>query len=167
MQYLRSRTVTFIICLILWLLLSFSLDWQHILVGLLVSFLAAATIGDMFTEKANKWFNLHRYAWFLYYIVVFTWECIKANLDVACRVLHPHLPINPGIVKVKTILKSETGLTFLANFITLTPGTFSVDIDREKGFIYIHWIDVKTQDIEWASSIIVSKFERILKEVFE
>lgn len=167
MKYLRSRTVTFIICLILWLLLSFSLDWQHILAGLLVSLLAASTIGDMFAEKANKWFDLHRYAWFLYYIVVFTWECIKANLDVAYRVLHPRLPINPGIVKVKTILKSETGLTFLANFITLTPGTFSVDIDKEKGFIYIHWIDVKTQDIEWASSIIVSKFERILKEVFE
>jgi multicomponent Na+:H+ antiporter subunit E len=86
---------------------------------------------------------------------------------VAYRVLHPKLPINPGIVKVKTILKTETGLTFLANFITLTPGTFSVDIDKDKGYLYIHWIDVKTQNIEEASQIIVSKFERILKEVFE
>ncbi len=167
MQYFRSRLITFFVCLLLWLLLSFSLDWQHILIGLLVSFLAAATIGDMFTEKARKWLDLHRYGWFLYYLVVFGWECIKSNIDVACRVLNPWLPINPGIVKVKTILKSETGLTFLANFITLTPGTFTVDIDREKGFIYIHWIDVKTQNTEEASEIIVRKFERILKEVFE
>lgn len=167
MRYLRSRVVTFCISLLLWLLLSFSLDWQHILAGFLVSFLAAFMIGDMFTENAKRWSNPRRYAWFMVYIGVFAWECVKANIDVASRVLHPRLPVNPGIVKVKTILKTESGLTFLANFITLTPGTFSVDIDRDKKCLYIHWINVQTQDVEEASRRIVSKFERILKEVFE
>jgi multicomponent Na+:H+ antiporter subunit E len=55
----------------------------------------------------------------------------------------------------------------LANFITLTPGTFSIDVDQQGGYIYIHWIDVETQDIEQASEKIVRIFERILKEVFE
>jgi len=163
----QSRIVTFIISYLLWTLLVFSLDWQHVLVGIIVSLSVAATMGDMFTNYPRKWFNPHRYAWFMYYMVVFTWECIKCNFDVACRVIHPHLPINPGIVKVKTILKTETSLTLLANFITLTPGTFTVDIDRDEKCLYIHWIDVKTEDIEEASKIIVSKFERILKEVFE
>jgi multicomponent Na+:H+ antiporter subunit E len=162
-----SRVVTFFISFLIWTLLCFSLDWQHVLVGLLVSLIVTAMMGDMFTSYPKKWFHSRRYAWFIYYILVFAWECFKSNIDVAWRVLHPRLPINPGIVKVKTILKTETGLTFLANFITLTPGTFSVDIDQENSYLYIHWIDVKTQDIEEASKIIVSKFERILKEVFE
>ncbi|MDD5566365.1 MAG: Na+/H+ antiporter subunit E [Candidatus Omnitrophica bacterium] len=164
---MRSRVVTFTVSFLLWMLLSFSFEWQHLSVGLLVALVVALSMGDMFTDKAHKWFELKRYAWFIVYMFVFAWECLKANFDVACRVLNPRLPINPGIVKVKTILKTETALTFLANFITLTPGTFSVDVDQEKGYLYIHWIDVKTQDIEEASRIIVSKFERILKEVFE
>jgi len=164
---MRSQVVTFIISLFIWLLLSFSLDWQHLLVGGLVSLLVAVMMGDMFTDYPHKWLSPKRYLWFFIYIFIFGWECLKANLDVACRVLHPRLPINPGIVKVKTKLKTETALTFLANFITLTPGTFSIDVDKENGYLYIHWIDVKTQDVEEATRIIVSRFERILKEVFE
>jgi multicomponent Na+:H+ antiporter subunit E len=164
---MRSRIITFFVCLILWLLLSFSVDRQHLLVGFLVSLFVAVTMGDMFTDYGHKWFHPRRYVWFGIYMLVFTWECFKSNLDVACRVLLPRLRINPGIVKVKTILKTETALTFLANFITLTPGTFTVDVDQENGFLYIHWIDVTSQDVEEASKIIVSKFERILKEVFE
>jgi multicomponent Na+:H+ antiporter subunit E len=86
---------------------------------------------------------------------------------VAYRVSHPDLPINPGIVKVKTTLKSDTGLTFLANSITLTPGTMSVDIDQENGFMYIHWIDVKDKDIQKATEIIVKIFEDVLRRIFE
>jgi len=167
MRYVYSRVVTFSVSFILWLLLSFSLDWQHLAAGILVSLLVAFIMGDMFTEKAKHWSHPGRYAWFVVYMAVFAWECVKSNIDVASRVLHPHLPVNPGIVKVKTILKTETGLTFLANFITLTPGTFTVDIDKEEGCLYIHWINVQAQDVEAASRIIVSKFERILKEVFE
>jgi multicomponent Na+:H+ antiporter subunit E len=92
---------------------------------------------------------------------------IKANFDVAYRVVHPKLPIKPGIVKVKTKLKSDTGLTFLANSITLTPGTMSVDIDKENGYLYIHWINVKSTDLEKATEIIVSRFEKILEKIFE
>lgn len=164
---MRSRIITFLISFILWLLLSFSFDWQHLLMGIIVALLAAYLIGDMFTDSPYKWFEPKRYLWFFVYVFVFAWECIKANIDVAIRVLHPRLPINPGIVKVKTILKTETALTLLANFITLTPGTLSVDVNKEKGHLYIHWIDVKDQDVQKASSLIVSRFERILKEVFE
>lgn len=164
---MRSKIITFIISLLLWMCLSASFDWQHITIGIIIASFVAFTMGDMFADQAWKWFNIKRYLWFGIYIIVFTGECIKANIDVAARVLSPRLPINPGIVKVKTILKTESSLTFLANSITLTPGTLSVDIDRENGILYIHWIYVKSEDIERTSRIIVSKFERILKEVFE
>jgi multicomponent Na+:H+ antiporter subunit E len=90
-----------------------------------------------------------------------------ANIDVAYRVLHPALPIKPGIVKVKTSLKTDTALTFLANSITLTPGTMSVDIDTDNGFLYVHWINVKDKDVEAATKIIVERFENILAKIFE
>ena len=164
---MRSRIITFIVSFLVWTLLSFSFDWQHVVAGIAAAALTAFLMGDMFTSRPGVWLQVHRYLWFARYMVVFSWECFKCNIDVAYRVIHPNLPINPGIVKVKTILKTETGLTFLANFITLTPGTMTVDIDQEKGVLYIHWINVETQDVEKASRIIVSKFERILKEVFE
>jgi multicomponent Na+:H+ antiporter subunit E len=103
-----------------------------------------------------------------YYIIIFLWECLKANIDVAYRVLHPNLPIRPGTVKVKVSLRSDIGLTFLANSITLTPGTTSVDIDKEKGLLYIHWIYVRDGFREGEKRLpVVEKFENILKKVFE
>ena len=79
--------------------------------------------------------------------------------------LHPDLPINPGIVKILTGLSSDMGKSFLANSITLTPGTLTVDIDGE--YLYVHWINVTTQDIEEASKIISGRFEKIIRRIFE
>lgn len=163
----KSRIILFILALLIWLFLTWPPDTQHLIIGILVSGFVSFMTGDMFVKRPHIFKHASRYFWFLYYIPLFIWECIKANLDVAYRVAHPDLPINPGIVKVKTTLKSDTGLTFLANSITLTPGTMSVDIDQENGFLYIHWIDVKDKDIEKATEIILGKFERILKKVFE
>lgn len=87
-----------------------------------------------------------------------------ANLDMARRVLSPKLPINPGIVKVKTSLKSPMARLILADSITLTPGTFTVDIIDD--FIYIHWVDVRSDDIEGATEAIVRKFEKYLEVMY-
>ncbi len=106
-----------------------------------------------------------RIIWFLWYLPIFLWECVKANIDVAYRVLSPRMPIKPGIVKVRTGLKTDIAKTFLANSITMTPGTLSVDIKGD--VLYIHWIYVRDEDMEKATQIIVSKFEKHLKRIFE
>jgi multicomponent Na+:H+ antiporter subunit E len=164
---MKSRLILFFLGLLIWLFLSWPPDWQHLLIAIFVAGFVSFMTGDMFVRRPHLFKDPIRYLWFLYYIPIFIWECIKANLDVAYRVIHPKLPINPGIVKVKTSLKSDTGLTFLANSITLTPGTMSVDVDQENGFLYIHWIDVKDKDIEKASVIIVKRFEDVLRRIFE
>ncbi len=161
-----SKILTFVISLALWLLLSMSFDIQHLAAGVVIAGVVAASVGGMFAGVPSKWLSPRRYRFFALYLAVFSVEVIKANLDVARRVLHPQLLINPGIVKIKTKIKSETGLTFLANSITLTPGTLSVDVDPEQGSIYIHWIDVKSKDVEEASRIIAGRFEKIILEVF-
>ncbi|MDP2922063.1 MAG: Na+/H+ antiporter subunit E [Candidatus Omnitrophota bacterium] len=167
---MKSKLVLFIVGFIVWSLLTWPLDFQHLIVGLAVAAFVAFITGDLFTpslQAGTGFSRITRYLWLCYYVPMFLWECLKANIDVALRVLNPKLPINPGIVKVKTTLKSDTGLTFLANSITLTPGTLCVDIDAEKGILYIHWIDVKTQDADKATELIVKPFEKILKNIFE
>ena len=164
---MKSKIILFFVGYIVWALLCWIPDWQQLLVGIFVAAFVAFMTGDMFVKRPYLFRHPWRYVWFLFYIPIFLWECVKANIDVARRVAHPDLPINPGIVKVKTSLKSETGITFLANSITLTPGTLTVDVDGEGGYLYVHWIDVKTKDIEEATKIIVNKFERILKKIFE
>ena len=164
---MKSRIILFFLGLLVWLGLCWPVDLQHILVGVLVAGFVSFMTGDLFVKRPYVFKHASRYLWFIYYLPMFIWECVKANIDVAYRVIHPNRPINPGIVKVKTSLKSDTALTFLANSITLTPGTLSVDIDEEGGFLYIHWIDVREKDIDKASQLIVQRFERILRKIFE
>ncbi|MEE8359779.1 MAG: Na+/H+ antiporter subunit E [Candidatus Omnitrophota bacterium] len=164
---MKSRITLFVFALIVWLLLNWVPDWQHLIVGVFIALFVAFMTGDMFIKEVHKLKDARRYLWFFYYTPMFLWECFKANIDVAYRVGHPDIPIHPGIVKVKTTLTSDMGLTFLANSITLAPGTLSVDIDKDKGFIYVHWIEVKDKDVERATQLIVEKFEKILRRIFE
>ena len=163
----KSQIILFVLALLIWSFLTWPPDLQHLIIGVFVCVFVSFMTGDMFVKRPHVFKHISRYLWFLYYIPLFIWECIKANIDVAYLVAHPDLPINPGIVKVKTTLKSDTGLTFLANSITLTPGTMSVDIDEENGFLYIHWINVKDKDTQKATEIIVKVFEDILRRIFE
>ncbi len=165
---MKRRIVLFLIALAVWSFLNWQPDWQHLAVGIFVAGFVAFITGDLFIQRPGLLKHPQRYLYFCFlYLPRFLWECIKANIDVAYRVLHPQLPINPGIVKVKTNLKSDTALTFLANSITLTPGTLSVDIDRDNGILYVHWIDVRAKDVESATRIIVERFEKILEKIFD
>lgn len=170
---IRKLVFYFLLCYLFWLLLHWSFvvdpatNLRWFLVGIPVALLVTLFFGEVFIEKPSRnIFQIKRYFWFLYYILVFAYHCILANLDVAYRILSPEMPIHPGIVKVKTSLKSPAGLTALANSIALTPGTLTVDL-TEDGYLYVHWINVKAQDIEGATELIVKPFETILKRIFE
>jgi len=80
-------------------------------------------------------------------------------------VIHPELPIRPGIVKIKTTLTTDMAKTFLANSITLTPGTMTVDIKGDE--LYIHWIYVEGKDINSWTKKIIGGFEPMLRRIFE
>jgi len=98
------------------------------------------------------------------FLFTFIVELVKANFDVARRVLSPSLPINPGIVEVKTKLKSKIGRVTLADSITLTPGTFTLELIDDS--LFIHWIDVKSGDINENTRLIVEKFEKYLEVMY-
>ncbi len=161
-----KKLVLGIISFLCWMVLTWTLYLPSLLVGLVVSIFIALWFGDVFVERARNFFQIKRLAYLLYYIPVFTYYCLLANFDVAYRVLHPALPIEPGIVKVKTTLTNTTAKVALANSITLTPGTLSVEM-TDDGYLYVHWIKVRTTDVEEATKMIIRKFEKILKEIFE
>jgi multicomponent Na+:H+ antiporter subunit E len=157
--------VFFIIGCGLWLLLTLTLNVDHLIAGFVIVSLSTFAFGGYFTHHPLKFLQPHRLFWFIIYVPVFTWYMLKANIDVAYRVLHPEMPIKPGIVKVRTKLKTDVGKVFLANSITLTPGTMTCDIVGEH--LYIHWIWVSSPDIEKATAEIVKPFEGYIRRIFE
>jgi multicomponent Na+:H+ antiporter subunit E len=159
-KFLFASTVLFIF----WLAYTSSFQIEEVLTGLIASLLIAFFTYDIFSERGFSGNIFKSIAILFVYIPVFLWEMIKSNIDVAKRVINPSLPINPGIVAIKTKLKANTGKMFLANSITLTPGTLTVDVIDDT--LYIHWIDVLTKNPDEQQSIIANKFERLLKGVF-
>lgn len=99
------------------------------------------------------------------YIPVFIWKLVLANFDVARRVLSPKIPLNPGIVKIKTDLQGDFGKLTLANSITLTPGTLSIDFEGD--YLYVHTVDVKGLTEEENRKNISEPFEKILGGIFK
>jgi len=138
---------------------------EEFLAGIVFSLIAAAFSYEHLSQRGLYNLSPHRVWWFLKYIPVFIWAMIKANLDVAYRVLHPARPIRPGIVRIRTDIKSPVGKLALANSITLTPGTMTMQIVDDK--YYIHWIYVHSEDEKEAGEMIKGEFEPYLKEVFE
>jgi multicomponent Na+:H+ antiporter subunit E len=160
------RYVTlFILSLIFWLLITFRLTIPNLIAGSVAALITTLIFGRYFIRNVYKFLQPHRYFWLAVYLFIFIWECLKANIDVAYRVLHPAMPIKPGIVRVKTELKSEFARTLLANSITMTPGTISVDIIDE--YLYIHWIYVRSEDPEVYTYIILGQFEKYIKKIIE
>ena len=160
------RMTVFIISLFVWLLITSFTDLQEIVAGIIVALLVTLLSGDLMAPNKVK-LGIKRVYHIIIYLFILIWEIFKANLHVAYIVLHPKLPINPGIVKIKTGLTSDTALTLLANSITLTPGTLTVDLDKENGFLYVHCIEVPGRDMENNTAAIADKFEKRLKVIFQ
>ena len=160
------RLIYFVLAFIIWLLLTWSINIQVIIAGLITSLIVAFLFHEILPKEHRVFISPVRVFWFLVYLPVFFYYVFKANFDVVYRALHPKMPIKPGIVKIRTTLKTDSGITALANSITLTPGTLTVDL-TDDGFLYIHWINVKSDDLEQATEFIARRFEWFIKKIFE
>lgn len=138
---------------------------SNLAVGSAAAVITSLLFAGRYFKNLGKFLQPARYLWFLVYLFIFIIECIKANFDVAYRVLHPAMPIRPGIVKIKTTLRSGFAKTMLANSITMTPGTITVDIIDDS--LYVHWIYVSSEDPEVYTRRITGKFEKYIKRFAE
>ena len=138
---------------------------QELLLGAIVSVALTFILAKHVNFTLDYRFPVRLLVFIFAYVPLFIWQLLLANFDVARRVLSPKIPLNPGFVKISTDLKGDFAKLTLANSITLTPGTLSVDIDGDD--IYIHTVDVKGKTPEENREIISAKFEKLLGVVFK
>jgi multicomponent Na+:H+ antiporter subunit E len=158
----RHSALVFFTLLLIWLLLVGSIDAQEVVAGVLVSAAVLILFGSRLSIFAGV-----RWSWLLpvhigRYLAAFAAALVAANIDLARRVLTPSLPIRPALVEVRTGLRSPLGRMVLANTITLTPGTLSVDVVDDR--LLVHWVYLPVgSDSEAATRAIVEPFENHLR----
>ena len=161
-QQLQHLIFTFAFALAFWLLLVGSFDRQELVAGLLVAAaVAALTVGRQPVFAGIRLTPMAPLA-FVSYLGALLLALLRANLDMARRVLTPSLPIRPAMVRINTSLRSDLGRLVLANSITLTPGTLSVDVEDD--VLLVHWVDCPPDaDIAAVTQTIAGGFERHLR----
>jgi len=142
MKFLITAVVAYVVYLLLTIGSGTLLLWStpELITGAVLAVIVGAVLRDRFIGEDLRMLNPVRWVTFLGYLFPFFFAMAKANIDVAYRVITGR--INPAIVKINPKLKRDVSLTFLANSITLTPGTLSVDVDQKTNELYVHWINV-------------------------
>ncbi|MBN2103434.1 Na+/H+ antiporter subunit E [bacterium] len=161
---MRSFAYLFFILFISWLALTSSFQWQELSIGVFISFALSLVLHKNYLALGFPPLSIKRLVFIIIYMIMLFKEIVVANIDVAYRVIHPKMPIKPGIVLIKTGLKQDIAKMILANSITLTPGTFTLDILGDT--LLIHWINVQSQKTDETTKMIGERFEKYLRVIF-
>lgn len=128
--------------MLMWVFLTGSYELSSFSFGFLVGFIIMWIIGSQ--KASNKYVKIiPRIVGFIFY---FLYEVVVANLQVAYEVMTPNLYVKPGIIKIPLDVQTNTEISILANLITLTPGTLSIDVSDDKKVLYVHSMYVTDRD---------------------
>lgn len=122
----------FVVCFAFWLVLSGHWDAFHLALGVAAALLVAAANRDDDTVGRG----LRALPRLVAYLPWLLREIARSNVQVVRVVLDPRLPVDPVVVRLRPGLASDLALTTLANSITLTPGTVTLDV--EGGELVVH-----------------------------
>ena len=141
---------------VFWILLSASFEWIHLVLGLICSFAVAwANSGHSpFVPKFRLWLRILLYLPWLFYKIV------QSSLQLTKLILHPALPIAPQLISVETKLRHHAAVVLLGNSITLTPGTITAEVDRNK-------LVVHAMDKALAEDITTKQIESKIADIFK
>lgn len=157
-----SRYILLLLFVGVWLAVSGSVTPANILFGLIVSALALGLIRHQIPKGGRHRLRPVRV---LSLLMLFFKELALSAWKVAVMVTRPKLDVQPGIFAYPLRLKTDFEITLLANLITLTPGTLSVDVSEDKTTLYVHAIDCS--NIEAAKNDIRNGFEKKIMEAFQ
>lgn len=156
---MRSRFLINILLTFVWVALTGSYDLLTFTFGFLLSLGVIWVIGrDSDSRKYTA--LIPRVTTFFFY---FLYQLFKANLQVAYDVITPTFYMTPGIVQVPLDASSDLEITLLANFISLTPGTLSLDVSEDRKVLYVHAMYI--EDKESFVKEIKNGFERRLLQI--
>lgn len=157
---MRIQFLLNILLTVVWVFLTGTVNATNFAFGFILSYLVLWLISS--NNDKRKYFVIGpRIIGFAFY---FLYELVKANLQVAAHVVTPKFYMEPGIIKYPLDAKSDLEITLLANVITLTPGTLSLDVSDDRKVLYIHTMYVSDKD-EFIDSIKNGFEKRILKIV--
>jgi multicomponent Na+:H+ antiporter subunit E len=144
---------------VLWAAVVGSVDGVHLATGFIVGYLALWVARPVLgpTRYFGKLFEAVRFS------VFFAYELILSNLRVAWDVLTPRAYRKPGVVAIPLDASSDFEITLLANLVTLTPGSLSLDVSPDGKNLYVHAMFV--EDPDQLRSDIKQGFERRVLEL--
>lgn len=117
-----------------WLALSGNFSLANTIFGFLLSFTIMWIIS--LNSGNRKYFMIAPKT--VGFVFFFLYELTKANIQVAIEVMTPKRNMKPGIVRYPLEAKTDFEITLLANLISLTPGTCSLDVSTDRAVLYIH-----------------------------
>lgn len=153
-QFLFLKTMALFV---LWVMLSASFDWFHLGLGLALSFFVAWINSghSPFVPNFRLWGHILLYLPWLFF------KIMQSSLHVTKLILHPALPIDPKLIRVKTNLANPAAVVLLGNSITLTPGTITAEVDHDA--LIVHAMDdVSAKDV--TTGLIESKIAQVFKD---
>ncbi|MEO9077572.1 MAG: Na+/H+ antiporter subunit E [Gelidibacter sp.] len=156
---MKGRFLSNILLTLVWVALTGSIAFLNFVFGFVISF-AILWVITVDRGEAKYFKILPKLVAFLFF---FLYELIKANIQVAYGVITPKFYMTPGIVRVPLDAKTDIEITLLANLISLTPGTLSLDVSDDKKVLYVHSMYISDKE-EFINGI-KSGFERRLLEI--
>lgn len=150
---MKNKFLANILLTVIWVALTGSYDFANFFFGFVLSYFLLWVITR--GSGSHRYFKITPKI--ISFFFFFIYELIKANLQVAYEVITPRLNMTPGIVAVPLDVKSDFGITMLANLITLTPGTLSLDVSEDRSVLYVHSMYISDRE----------KFIRDIKNGFE
>jgi multicomponent Na+:H+ antiporter subunit E len=156
---MKNRFLSNILLTFIWVALIGDFTFSNFFFGFLLSFfiLRMVTSGD----SRGKYFRIApKVVAFVFY---FLSELVKANLEVAYEVITPKLNMTPGIVAFPLEASTDIEISILANLISLTPGTLSLDVSDDRKVLYVHSMYITDREAFIAE--LKNGFERRLLEI--
>jgi multicomponent Na+:H+ antiporter subunit E len=142
-----------------WVALTGKFLVSNFLFGFVLGFCLLWTITR--DREGRKYFNrIPRMISFVFY---FLYELLKANLQVAYDVITPKFYMTPGIIRIPLSARTDLEITLLANLISLTPGSLSLDVSDDRKVLYVHAMYIGDKDAYIAH--VKNGFERKLLDI--
>lgn len=156
--------ITTLYLLVGWVLFTWSLDAQSLVLGAVNAGLLALLTYPVFVaeDEVALRSQIPRLDILGVYLLVLVYSMYVASFRVLWQILRGR--INPGVVHFRTRLRSDIARVALTSSITLTPGTITLLIDDDH--LIVHWLDARTRHSRYASKLVAGPFERLLGKIW-
>ena len=142
-----------------WAAVTGRFNLSNVVVGIVLGY-AVLFVVQPLMGPSNYFRRIHQAIAFAFFYV---WQLVMANLRVAADVMTPGARARPGVLAIPLDAKSDAEITLLANLITLTPGSVSLDVSSDRRFLYLHAMYI--DDVEQYREDVKTSFERRVLEV--